>query len=410
MAGRPRLLCVAVALRQPRRRHGRAWRVARFVVGIALAGVAFWALNGQKGELVGASAVLSRLHPLWTLAAVGSEVASLVCFAALQRRLLSRGEVDVGLGYATQLTFAAGAISDSLPAGPAFASVYSFRQYRRHGADDAVAGWTLLATLVCSALGLALLATAGVLLATRESTTYDLLGVVLGVLVLAVVADAVVWQRHWLVRVTVFGFELARRVFHLPGRRGFDVVEDLVARLTLVRLTWRDLAATLLAAVGNWALDCGALAFGFLAVGAGVPWRGLLLAYGAGQLAANLPVTPGGLGLVEGSLSIALVAFGGGETTTVAAVLLYRIVSFWGYLPLGWAAWAGLAVRDRRADRRSVALHPAGRVAEAPGGPGGGARPGGTPPSPASGGENRSAPTSPGMSRTRGAALPGGPR
>ncbi len=360
-----------MALRQPRRRYGRAWQVARFVVGLALAGVAFWALNGQRGELVGASTVLSHLRPWWALAAIGSEVASLVCFAALQRRLLSRGEVDVRLGYATQMTFAAGAISDSLPAGPAFASVYAFRQYRRHGADDAVAGWTLLATLVCSALGLALLATAGVLVATQESTTYDLVGVVLGVLVLAIIADAVVWQRRWLVRVTIVGFELVRRIFRLPGRRGFDVVEDLVARLTLVRLTWRDLTATLSAAIGNWALDCAALAFGFLAVGAGVPWRGLLLAYGAGQLAANLPITPGGLGLVEGSLSIALVAFGGGETTTVAAVLLYRIVSFWGYLPLGWAAWAGLAVADRRSDRRAFAtLHPSGRAAAASGAPG----------------------------------------
>jgi len=37
-------------------------------------------------------------------------------------------------------------------------------------------------------------------------------------------------------------------------------------------------------------------------------WKGLLLAYGAGQLAADLPITPGGLGVVEGSLTIALVA------------------------------------------------------------------------------------------------------
>ena len=41
------------------------------------------------------------------------------------------------------------------------------------------------------------------------------------------------------------------------------------------------------------------------------------------QLAANLPITPGGLGVVEGSLTIALVAYGGGRDSTVAAVLLY---------------------------------------------------------------------------------------
>ena len=63
--------------------------------------------------------------------------------------------------------------------------------------------------------------------------------------------------------------------------------------------------------LGNWVADCGCLALSFLAVGARVPWRGLLLAYGAGQLATILPITPGGLGVVEGSLTVALVTFGG---------------------------------------------------------------------------------------------------
>ncbi|MGH8917520.1 MAG: lysylphosphatidylglycerol synthase transmembrane domain-containing protein, partial [Actinomycetes bacterium] len=89
----------------------------------------------------------------------------------------------------------------------------------------------------------------------------------------------------------------------------------------------------------NWAFDLACLAAAFLGVGADVPWRGLLLAYAAAQLATNLPITPGGLGVVEGSLTIALVAFGGVEATTVAAVLVYRLLSFWAVLPVGWGAW-----------------------------------------------------------------------
>ncbi len=115
------------------------------------------------------------------------------------------------------------------------------------------------------------------------------------------------------------------------------------------RLDWAWATAM---SMGNWVADCGCLALSFLAVGAGVPWRGLLLAYGAGQLASILPITPGGLGVVEGSLTVALVAFGGAQNSTVAAVLLYRLMSFWLAVPVGWASWGVLALVGR--SRRSV--------------------------------------------------------
>jgi uncharacterized protein (TIRG00374 family) len=333
------------------RSRSKRFAVARFVVGIGLGVLALWALNGQRGELIGASKELAHLHLFWLIVAAACELISFACFGLLQRRLLAAGHVEISAGFATLLSLAAGALANSVPAGPAFASVYAFRRYRRKGADDALALWTLLATLVCASLALGLLATAGVALAVQESTSYDLVGVVLGVLVISLLADAVVWQRRWLAKLVIVVLSLVRRVTGRPRREAVQVVTELLDRLTAVRLGWRELGATLLAAIGNWAFDCGALAASFLAVGVGVPWRGLLLAYGAAQLAANLPITPGGLGVVEGSLTIALVAFGGSELSTVAAVLCYRIVSFWGFLPVGWLTFGALAIGDRREDK-----------------------------------------------------------
>ena len=86
----------------------------------------------------------------------------------------------------------------------------------------------------------------------------------------------------------------------------------------------------------------------FLAIDAPIPWKGLLLAYGAGQLAATLPITPGGLGVVEGSITVALVAFGGAEASTAYAVLLYRLISFWFILVIGWLFIGQLALQVRR--------------------------------------------------------------
>ena len=45
---------------------------------------------------------------------------------------------------------------------------------------------------------------------------------------------------------------------------------------------------------------------------------------------------------------MALVAFGGAETSTAYAVLLYRVISFWMILLVGWAFIGQLALQVRR--------------------------------------------------------------
>lgn len=341
-------------------------RRVRFVIGIALGGVALWAVSGQGGELAGASAELSHLNVGWLLLAIVVEALSLVAFARLDQRLLRCGGVRASTARFTVISFAAGAIASSLPAGPLVASAFGFRQFRRLGASDALAAWSLLATLVFSALGLALLATAGVVVAEREGSAFDLVGVTIGVLLVTIAGAAAVYERRAFAKVLEWSLRVSHRLTGYPRRPAESVLSTFAANLSHVSLTKSDLASALSWSIANWGLDCGCLVFSYLAVGAGVPWRGLLLAYGAGQLAANLPITPGGLGVVEGSLVIALVAFGGAHVSTVAAVLLYRIVSFWGYLPVGWLTWAGLTWHNRRVDRLAASQASLGSLRPVP--------------------------------------------
>ncbi len=335
----------------PRRRWlRRAWPWLKYVVGLALAGLALWALTGRTGELSGASSYLAHLRWWWLALAVVAEAGSLAAFALVQQRLLEAGGVHLSTARLWAVTVASTAIANSMPAGPVVSSVFAFRQYRRGGADEALAGWTLAAVFVALAVTLALVAAVGVTVAGAEGAGLDLVAVTAGVLVGALALGAVFLQRRalaWLVSASV------RTTRHLVGWPRGELaahVERIIARLTVVSLDFRQVVSVVGWGVANWVLDCACLALSFLAIGAGIPWRGLLLAYGAGQLAANLPVTPGGLGVVEGSLTIALVEFGGAEPSTVAAVLLYRILSFWAELPVGWATWAVLAWSGRSAD------------------------------------------------------------
>jgi hypothetical protein len=60
--------------------------------------------------------------------------------------------------------------------------------------------------------------------------------------------------------------------------------------------------------------------------------------------------------VVEGSITIALVQFGGPVTSTADAVLLYRIISFWFILVVGWALIGEMALEVRRGRWRRSAM------------------------------------------------------
>lgn len=62
-------------------------------------------------------------------------------------------------------------------------------------------------------------------------------------------------------------------------------------------------------------------------------------AFGVAQLAGGLPGTPGGMGITEAGLVFILSAYGFAAATTVAPVLVFRVVSYW--LPAGLGFFAG---------------------------------------------------------------------
>jgi putative heme transporter len=334
----------------------RWWPALRIVLGFGIAAAALWALSSHTGELAGLPAVLDHLNWAWIFLAIGAEFLSFSCFAAMQGALLRCGGLEVPRGPLLKMTFASQALASSLPGGTAVAAVYGFRWFRRFGADGALAGWATAGTVVASAVSLSLVATAGLALAASEGASLDLIPAIVGALLLAALVGALfVYERPLYIVIS----SVLRTSHVLVGRPRGDTtaqIDRIVRSITSVRLGWRQVGTIVLLGTANWLFDCACFAMMFAAVHASIPWKGLLLAYGAGQLAAALPITPGGLGAVEGSITIALVAFGGAQTTTVDSVLLYRMISFWLVLIVGWALLGELAVEVWRGRWQREAL------------------------------------------------------
>ena len=326
----------------------RVWLVARIVIGVVLAYVVVRIVMANSAELSGSSEYLERSNAGWIALAVLAEALSYLNFTLLQRHLLGAGGLRVGLRPLMAMSLAGNAMNNSLPGGGAFATVFAYRQFRRRGADEALTTWTLVAFTALTAITLAALSAIGLLVAGSDGPVGGL-GPLIGLLLAGpALGIAVLLRPHLLVVVLTPLLRLSHRLVHFPRRDPAPAVSRMADRLRVVTPRLTDWIWGLGFASGNWVADCCCLIFAFEAVGAAVPWRGLLVAYAAAQVAANLPVTPGGLGVVEGSLTVALVAFGGSTAETVAGVLLYRIVSFWLVLPMGWTAWAGLTLQARR--------------------------------------------------------------
>lgn len=324
------------------------WKWAKYLVGLALAAVAIFAVASRTDELSGATRFLGDISGWWVAPAVIAEILSYVSFAAVQRRLLRAGKVGVPVSAITGITVAGNAIQNTLPAGVVLAAGYNFRQYRRYGADDVLSGWVVVATAAVSMITLSLMAAIGLTMAASAGSAFDLVTAILGVVLIGGLL-VLVWVNRLFVLSHLGGVvRLSQRLIHRPAGDAKTVLDEMATRLTRVAPTRADWSSASAYAMGNWVLDLGCLMFSFLAVRAGVPWEGLLLAYAAAQLATNLPITPGGLGVVEGSLTVALVAFGGDAIRTVAAVLLYRLISFWFMLPVGWGSWVALAINAKR--------------------------------------------------------------
>ena len=323
------------------------WKtILKRAVLVAVAGVGIYLVLPELIAVLGAWPRLSTLNPIWFTVAIAAEVISFTCNFALQRLALrTRGwfaVVTAGL--------ASNSVTDSLPGGDAAGAAVQFRMLTTAGfdTDTAVGGLTAFSLLgIGGLLGLPLFALPTILAGapvSRGLVHTALLGIA-GFVLFAIFGVIVLRTDRPLAL-------LGRAAQNLWNRltRGRRPVTNLDKQLLAERNTIRAVLgqhwwqAALLTA-GRLGFDYGCLLAALRATGADPKPSLVLLAYAAADIIALLPITPGGLGIVEASLSGLLILAGVRPGYAVLATLAYRVASYW--LPLLAGPPAYLLFRSR---------------------------------------------------------------
>ena len=299
----------------------------------------------------------------------GLEVASLalvglVNLASYQPALMA---ALPGLGFwqAGQVSQASTAISNTAPAGAAFGVGLSAAMYRSWGFGRRPVTLALLISgiwNVFAKLGLPVLAV--VLLTTSGDPGGGLVAAsVVGVVALVgslVVFAAILRSERAAQAIGDWGSDrvnqLRRRVGREPiGGFGHTLVKFRRETIELVRTRWLQISVTVLFSHVTLA---AVLLMSLRHVGVSqdeVSWQQVFATFSFVRLLSALPVTPGGVGVVELGMTAGLVAAGGDRTDVVAAVLVYRALTYLPPIPIGAACY----LYWRRSHARSAEVAPA---------------------------------------------------
>lgn len=281
----------------------------------------------------------------WALLA-GAVLLNLVTFAPPWMAALP------GLGFrqAMVLTQASTALSIVSPAGAAVGMAGSFSMLRSWGFDGRSVGvavtiagvWNQLTNLALPVIALALLTAAGE--GHPGLTTAALVGTVVLLVVIAGFALGL-WKERWARSLGDLAARLANRLLRIVRRGpvgwgGESFVRFRGQALGLLRRRWHVITLSTLAGQ----LTVFVLLLACLRVvgitGSEVTLVEAFAAWALVRVLGVLPLTPGGVGIVEIGLTGALVAFGAPNAEAVTATLLYRALTVLPTLALGLAAAA----------------------------------------------------------------------
>ena len=251
------------------------------------------------------------------------------------------------------MNFSGSALANVVPFGGAAGVGATYAQSLSWGFELPAITLSIIVTGVWNVfakLGMPILVLTALLLTSQSSHGLGLAGILgFAVLTGAVASLSLVFKSDRLAAVVGNGVEgvtnSARRVVRKPRRHDLadKVVEFRHRTVGLVRRRWPQITFWMITYKASQAmlqLLC-AKAVGLEGVG----WIQIFAVYTFGELLSTIPVTPSGVGFVEGGSTQLLVAFGGQPAPALAAILCYRLFTYVLEIPLGAAGWLTWATR-----------------------------------------------------------------
>lgn len=297
----------------------------RTMLGIVMGVVAIGTLVPQILGIGSLWGELGKANWWWAAAALGLSVVTYIGAAvALDGSVAERLPLGPNIGVQLATSYV-GVVA------PGGALALTGRFLQKRGIDtatavaavavDTVAG--VIVHLTLTALFFALAGASG--LGTFELPSLVTIGIIgAGVALLAAVSVALPWSRSL----------LTTRV--LPAtKRSLAGVGDIAKQPSkMIELFGGSLMITL-----GYIL---ALAVSVSAFDTGPAFTSIALVYLVGSVVSAAAPTPGGIGAVEATLIAGLTSAGMPSTTAVAAVILFRVATFWIPLAPGWGAFVAL--------------------------------------------------------------------
>jgi putative heme transporter len=296
---------------------------------------------------------LLDVEPLLLVGGIGLQVGSWWAYAYLTRAALGDAGRDITAPRMFRIGMSSKALTYIVPAGNAAGSALGYRLLTLSGVRGADAGFAMATAGIGSAVVLNVMLWLALLISIpiRGANGLYALAAVAGVVVMLVAVGVVLGLLHGQARAERIVRAVARK-FRFDSDRATAAVRQVGTRVEDLFDDRQLLRRVILFAALAWSLDAASLWVFLRAFGGTLDPDALFVAFGLANVIGVIPITPGGLGIVEWVYIPTLVGFGLSRANATLGVGVYRISQFFLPILVGGLCYASLRFGPWRIERR----------------------------------------------------------